>query len=321
MNKPIPPCCVPSKSRAAVLQISRDASAARVRVNSGSPADMVELPGGTFLMGTDYPLGFPADGEGPIREVRIDPFLIDRYPVTNRAFARFVDATGYRTEAETFGWSFVFEGDLPETAEAALSEDRVPSADWWRRIWGADWRSPEGPGSAINDRQDRPVVHVSWNDATAYATWAGKRLPTEAEWEYTARGGLVQRLYPWGDDLTPGGIHLCNIWQGEFPHFNSAEDGFTNTCPVDAFAANGYDVFSITGNTWEWCADWFHPTFHELATRLNPTGPLEGGSRVVRGGSYLCHESYCNRYRVGARSSNTPDSATTNTSFRCARDI
>jgi sulfatase modifying factor 1 len=321
MSKPIPACCVPSKARATLLQISREASAARVRATSGSPTDMITLPGGVFLMGTDYPLGFPADGEGPIREVRLDPFLIDRYPVTNSSFARFIDATGYRTEAETFAWSFVFEGDLPESAAPAGSEDRVLSADWWQRVWGAFWRAPEGPGTSIEDRMDRPVVHVSWNDAIAYAAWAGKRLPTEAEWEFAARGGLVQALYPWGDELTPEGRHLCNIWQGEFPHSNSAEDGFKSTSPVDAFPANGYELYSMTGNTWEWCADWFHPAFHESATRLNPTGPLEGSSRVVRGGSYLCHASYCNRYRVGARSSNTPDSSTTNTSFRCAMDV
>jgi formylglycine-generating enzyme required for sulfatase activity len=163
-------------------------------------------------------------------------------------------------------------------------------------------------------------VHVSWNDASAYADWAGKRLPTEAEWEYAARGGLEQKLYPWGDDLTPAGRHLCNIWQGEFPTHDTAEDGYAGTCPVDAFPPNGFELYSVAGNVWEWCLDWFSPDFHRIATRVNPVGPPSGTAKVMKGGSYLCHASYCNRYRVAARTSNTPDSSTTNTGFRCVRD-
>jgi formylglycine-generating enzyme required for sulfatase activity len=285
---------------------------------SGSIEGMILLEGGRFRMGTDYPFGFPADGEGPIREVRLDSFYIDACPVTNAEFARFIEATGYDTEAERFGWSFVFAGDLP----AGLHETKtVAGLEWWRRIEGADWTHPEGPSSNIKERVDYPVVHVSWNDAVAYAEWAGKRLPTEAEWEYAARGGLDQKLYPWGDDLTPGGRHLCNIWQGTFPIENTAEDGYPSLAPVRAFPPNGFGLYSVTGNTWEWCADWFHPTYHVDTTPQNPVGPPDGTARVLKGGSYLCHKSYCNRYRVAARSSNTPDSATTNISFRCVRDV
>jgi formylglycine-generating enzyme len=306
--KPPAPCCIPSKQRAESLAASRIAAQARERIFSGSTADMQLLRGAEFLMGTDFTGGFPVDGEGPVRKVRLNSFYIDIYPVRNMEFALFVDATRYVTESEQFGWSFVFEGDLPETADRELQA--VSGAEWWKRIEGADWQHPEGP-----------VVQVSWNDATAYAKWAGKRLPTEAEWEYAARGGLELKLYPWGDDLTPDGKHLCNIWQGQFPLENTLDDGYASVCPVDAFPPNGFGLYSMTGNTWEWCHDWFDARFHELATRDNPVGPPNGAGRVVKGGSYLCHQSYCNRYRVAARSSNTPDSATTNMSFRCVRDV
>jgi sulfatase modifying factor 1 len=316
-----PPCCVPSRERAAVLEASQSASLVREKIVAGGTTDMVELPGGRFLMGTEDREGFPADGEGPIRGVTLDPFLIDKYSVRNRDFAGFIDATNYKTEAERFGWSFVFAGDLPDAGSSIAAADSVTGVDWWKRIYGATWDHPEGPGSDITSRAEHPVVQVSWNDAAAYARWAGKRLPTEAEWEFAARGGLEQNLYPWGNDLTPGGEHRCNIWQGTFPHINTADDGYVSTAPVEAFPANGYGVYGIVGNVWEWCADWFDPRYHQLATTLNPLGPPAGAARVMKGGSYLCHKSYCNRYRVAARSSNTPDSATTNIGFRCVRDV
>jgi sulfatase modifying factor 1 len=281
---------------------------------------MVRLDGGPFWMGTDSAEGFPDDGEGPVRKVTLESFYIDKTPITNTAFAEFVRETGYQTESELFGWSFVFQGHIPPDEYPRLVVDTVLGAEWWCKVHGADWRHPEGPASDIRGREDYPVVHVSWNDAREYAAWAGKRLPTEAEWEYAARGGLEQKIYSWGDELTPGGTHLCNIWQGEFPQHDTAEDGYSAPCPVHAFPPNGYDLSSVTGNTWEWCADWFDPAFHQLGTRLNPVGPAAGNSKVIRGGSYLCHASYCNRYRVAARTSNTPDSATTNMSFRCVRD-
>ncbi len=311
------PCCVPSLARAQLLESSRLRSQERNRATAGSTADMVKLDSGRFLMGSEIPEGFPADGEGPVRSVQVDAFYMDRVPVTNGQFREFVDRTGYLTEAERFGWSFVFTGQLEPGAGATEAPAGLP---WWRKIDGANWRNPEGPDSAIGNRATHPVVHVSWADASVYAKWAGKRLPTEAEWEFAARGGLEQKLYPWGDELTPGGQHLCNIWQGEFPEHNTAEDGYTAIAPVDAYPPNGFGLLSITGNVWEWCGDWFSPDFHLLATRNNPVGPETGASKVMKGGSFLCHASYCNRYRVGARTSNTPDSSTSNIGFRCVRD-
>ncbi|MGA2742092.1 MAG: formylglycine-generating enzyme family protein [Bryobacteraceae bacterium] len=316
MTPRLNPCCVPSKQRAQFLAISQTAAAARRRAIGGSTEYMVRLDGGRFLMGSDAAIGYPADGEGPVRAVTLEPFYIDRYPVTNGRFAEFVKATSYRTEAERFGWSFVFAGHLKDSGAAVAP---VPNLDWWRRVDGANWRHPE-PGALIDGRESHPVVHVSWNDASAYADWAGKRLPTEAEWEYAARGGLEQKLYPWGDELTPAGRHLCNIWQGEFPTHDTAEDGFAGTCPVDAFPPNGYGLYSVAGNVWEWCLDWFSPDFHRIGARVNPVGAPSGTAKVMKGGSYLCHASYCNRYRVAARTSNTPDSSTTNIGFRCVRD-
>jgi sulfatase modifying factor 1 len=280
-------------------------------------AEMVDLPGGTFLMGTDYEFGFPGDGEGPVHAVNLRPFAIDKFPVTNRRFREFVRATGYCTEAEHFGWSFVFWAHIPASKRATLIEDTVSAAPWWCKVSGAKWDAPEGPGSALEGRDNHPAVHVSWNDATAFASWSGRRLPTEAEWEYAARGGLVQKLYPWGDKLRPNGEHRCNIWQGEFPRHDTAEDGYAGTCPVDAFPPNGYGLYSTTGNTWEWCADWFSPESHRLSGVDNPAGPATGQTRVMKGGSFLCHKSYCNRYRVAARTSNTPDSSTAHMSLRC----
>lgn len=319
--KRIPPCCMPTRQRAAILTGSLQTAQTRARAHAHTTDGMVQLPGGRFLMGTEDRSGFPADGEGPIRAVTLDPFWVDRCAVTNESFSRFVADTAYQTEAERFGWSFVFAGDLSDGGRGIQESDAVPGVPWWKRVYGANWMHPEGPGSDALSRTNHPVVHVSWNDAAAYAAWCGKRLPTEAEWEFAARGGLEQALYPWGDTLTPDGEHLCNIWQGLFPESNTAEDGFASTAPVSTFKPNAYGLYNVVGNVWEWCADWFSRDWHASATRDNPQGPPKGVARVMRGGSYLCHESYCNRYRVAARSSNTPDSSTTNIGFRCVSDV
>lgn len=298
----------------------RRPDAGTVRVTGApSPIDhsqMVLIPAGQFIMGSDELEGEPGDAEGPARAVSLSAFLIDPYAVSNREFARFVDATGYVTVAEEAGWSFVFAGLLPDDFEETRG---VADAPWWREVRGARWNQPEGPGSSIDTRLDHPVVQVSWFDAQAYCDWAGKRLPTEAEWECAARGGLAGRRYAWGDELTPNGQHRCNIWQGRFPRENLREDGFYGTAPVDAFEPNGFGLFNVCGNVWEWCADWFGNKVDDQA-RSDPRGPSTGDRRVIRGGSHLCHESYCNRYRVAARSSNDPLASTGHMGFRCAAD-
>ena len=314
-------CCAPSAWRA--QDDGQDLFPFR-RVRGTAGEDMVAIEGGAFRMGTDYPEGFPDDGEGPIREVTVDPFYIDAYAVTNDRFQSFVRATKYRTEAEEFGWSYVFRLLLPpyRRREIGGRGETVMGLEWWYKVDGADWRHPCGPGSNIRKRMELPVVHVSYRDAQAYAAWAGKRLPTEAEWECAARGGLEQKLYVWGDELTPGGKHMCNIWQGTFPDHNTAEDGYVGPAPVFAFEPNGFGLYNAAGNVWEWCDDWWSAAWHLDGPRENPTGPPDGsGRRVMRGGSYLCHRSYCNRYRVAARTSNTPDSSTGNLGFRCVRDV
>jgi formylglycine-generating enzyme required for sulfatase activity len=279
---------------------------------------MLRLPGGTFLMGSDDVQAYPADGEGPVRAVSLRPFWIDATAVSNARFDEFVASTGYVTDAERFGWSFVFHGLLPDDFEDTRAAAAAP---WWRQVFGVDWRHPEGPHSDVAARMDHPVIHVSWTDARAYCRWAGNRLPTEAEWEYAARGGLEQRRFPWGDALTPGGEHRMNVWQGTFPTLNTAEDGYLATAPVDAFPPNAYGLYNMTGNVWEWCADWFSRTYHRAGPRDNPLGPPSGEQRVMRGGSYLCHASYCRRYRCAARSGNAPDSTSGNLGFRCVRDV
>ncbi len=279
------------------------------------------IPGGGFLMGNERDYGFAADGEGPVHAVQLAPFYLDAVAVTNEQFNAFVNATHHQTDAERFGWSFVFYGHLSPEQLAHSVRAFVQSSEWWCRVDGATWRHPEGPGSNIKQRWAHPVVHVSWDDAIAFATWAGKRLPTEAEWEFAARGGLPHaNRFPWGDELEPGGRHRMNVWQGTFPTHNTCADGYLGTAPAKSYRANGHGLYCMTGNVWEWTWDWFDAGYYRASPRENPTGPLAGERRTMRGGSYLCHASYCNRYRVDARSSNTPDSSAGNLGFRCARD-
>jgi formylglycine-generating enzyme required for sulfatase activity len=269
-------------------------------------------------MGTDDPLGYPDDGEGPIHEIELHAFEISKFSVTNDQFNGFVEATGYRSTAELFGNSFVFGGLLPDDFPLTRG---VAAAPWWREVEGANWRHPEGPQSDIADRGDHPVVQISWNDAAAFCEWSGTRLPTEAEWERAARGGHPSRHFPWGDELTPNGDHRMNVFQGTFPTSNTGLDGWVGTAPVASFAPNDFGLYNMTGNVWEWCADWYDPSYYATSPKLSPTGPATGSARVVRGGSYLCHDSYCWRYRVDSRSGSTPDSTTGNTGFRVVKRI
>jgi formylglycine-generating enzyme len=259
---------------------------------------MILVKGGQFLMGSED--GMPY--EAPVHEVTVKSFWMDRHEVTVAEFANFVKATGYQTDAERFGWSGVFN----------LKRSR------WIRTKGADWRHPEGPPSEAPSSE--PVCQVSWNDAVAYAQWAGKRLPTEAEFEYAARGGLAQQKYSWGDELRPGGKPVANWWQGHFPDQNTGEDGFIGRAPVESFPPNGYGLYDITGNVWEWCADWYEDDYYVNSPHDDPRGPEKGKERVIKGGSWMCAENFCSNYRVAARSQATPDSGLNNLGFRCVRD-
>lgn len=271
------------------------------------------LEGGAFAMGNSNGDENDGDGETPVHTVELAPYSIDATSVTNADFARFVDATSYRTEAETFGYSAVFHLALAAEPDEVMGP--ASGTPWWAGVRGADWRHPGGSRSDLDGLDEHPVVHVSWNDAVAYCKWAGRRLPTEAEWEYASRGGLDGARYPWGDELMDDDWR-CNIWQGEFPRTNTEEDGFLTTAPVRTFQPNGYGLWQMVGNVWEWCSDWFGPRYYKFSPAENPVGPSLGAARVIRGGSYLCHDSYCNRYRNAARSSNTPESSMGNAGFR-----
>lgn len=305
-------CCGPSRGDAVPT-----VPAATEPALSNRPADrrgMVRLDGGTFAMGDEGPLANPFDGEGPVREVHVDPFWIDEVAVTNRAFATFVKQTGFVTAAERFGWSFVFAGLVPPEVRPSV-ERFVEGARWWAVVPGASWKQPEGPGTSIGQRPMHPVVHVSHDDAVAYCAWAGRRLPTEAEWEFAARGGLARATYPWGDELRPGRRWLCNIWQGTFPTTNTLDDGHLGTAPARSYPPNGYGLYEMTGNVWEWTSDAWRVDHAD-----GSPAPVDGHV-VRRGGSYLCHDSYCNRYRVSARDHSRVDDATGNIGFRCAADV
>ncbi len=263
---------------------------------------MVLIESGEFMMGTDR--GHPF--EGPAHRVALDAFFIDRHEVTNRKYAEFAAATGYVTESEVLGWSGVFD----------------PRSNGWTKGDGADWRHPNGPGSSHEDMPDFPVVHLSWDDADAYCDWRGLRLPTEAEFEFAARGGREGTPYAWGDELVPGGVHQANLWQGVFPQQDRTLDGYGSHAPVGMFPPNGYGLYDMTGNVWEWVQDWYSDTYFRSSLKNSPTrnpqGPRSGEQKVQKGGSWLCSENYCQGYRVAARMMTAPDSGLNNLGFRCA---
>lgn len=279
---------------------------------------LVMIDGGFFDMGARQSR-FQGDLDSPRRRVRVSPFRIAPCAVTNAEYAAFVQATGYRTVAEQEGWSYVFHLFLDDLAKFS---DYAGPAPWWRRVDGACWSSPEGPGSDWRDKPDHPVVQVSWYDALAYCHWAGLRLLWEAEWEFAARGGLAKKKFPWGNELMPAGTHAMNTWQGEFPENNTADDGWVGTAPVGSFPPNGYGLYEMTGNVWEWVRDFYGPRLEPKRLALHdPRGPETGTERIQRGGSYLCHISYCDRYHVHSRTRNDPSGSSGNSGFRVACDL
>jgi formylglycine-generating enzyme required for sulfatase activity len=293
---------------------------------------MIWLRGGTFSMGAEN----GAPDEMPVHQVTVNGFWMDRTEVVNEQFAKFVEATGYVTVAERAPSvkdfpdadpKMLVPGALVFTAPGeAVSLDNELA--WWRYVPGANWRHPQGPDSTIVGRDKFPVVQVAWDDAVAYARWAGKRLPMEAEWEYAARGGLERQTYAWGSEKNPHGQWRANIWQGHFPNQNSSDDGFAGSAPVASFPPNGYGLYDMSGNVWEWCADWYRPDYYAQSPAQNPPGPNDSfdphepgaQKRVQRGGSYLCSDVYCTGYRVSARMKCTPDTGLSNTGFRCVMD-
>jgi formylglycine-generating enzyme len=274
---------------------------APTRAAAPPPPGMVRIPGGVFRMGTGTGFAY----EGPVHEVSLKPFYMDAHEVTNRRFAEFVQATGHRTVSEAFGMSGVHD----------------PAKREWVGVKGASWRHPTGPKSTVDGKDDYPVVHISYTDAQAYARWAGKRLPTEAEWEFAARGGQPEKKYPWGDELNPGGKYMANYWQDTFPKKDLAKDGFAGAAPAGSFPANGYGLYDMSGNVWEWVADRFSATYFQASLFENPAGPPEGDEFVIRGGSFLCAENWCAGYRAAARNKNKAEDANFHMGFRCAGDI
>ncbi len=300
-----------------------------------APDGMVWIPGGVYWRGNDTK---PHRDARPWHLVEVDGFWMDKTAVTNEQFEKFVKATGYLTVAERTPKAKDFPGAPPENLVAGSVVFTPPNGpvsldnhfQWWSYVKGANWRHPEGPESNLKGREKHPVVHIAWDDAVAYARWAGKRLPTEAEFEFAARGGLDRKKFAWGDELKPGGRWMANIWQGRFPYENTLEDGYRATAPVGSFPANGYGLHDVAGNVWEWCSDWYRPDYYgKLAAGKqpvpNPQGPADSFDtsepgvvkRVMRGGSYLCTDQYCTAYEVGARGKGAPDSGTNHVGFRC----
>ena len=318
------------------------------RIPGRVPDGMVLVPGGEFSMGSVNPLGMQGGGHEdmydarPVHRVRLDPFYMDASEVTNRQFEAFVTATGYVTIAE----QTPTKEEFPEAPSENLVAGSVlftpplqpvPLDDplqWWSYARGASWRYPEGPGSSLQGREDHPVVHVAWADAAAYARWAGKRLPTEAEWEFAARGGRPGNLFAWGNQINPSGRWMANSFQGSFPHQDAGQDGYRGVAPVRRFPPNAYGLYDMAGNVWEWCSDWYRNDYYkllasQLSVALNPKGPTDSfdpsepgvPKRVQRGGSFLCTDQYCTRYMVGTRGKGEVSSSTNHIGFRCVKNI
>lgn len=310
------------------------------------PAGMVWIPGGEFSMGGINPVGMQSGGHEtmndarPVHRVVVKSFFMDATEVTNAQFAEFVKATGYITVAEKKPTKEEFP-DAPEENLVAGSVVFTPAAvtdlsnyfQWWNYVKGANWRHPLGPGSDLSGKDSYPVVHISWEDASAYARWAGKRLPTEAEWEFAARGGNTGELYPWGNQFNPDGKWMANVYEGKFPESDSGADGFAGIAPVKKYPANGYGLFDISGNVWEWCNDWYRADYYQTLSAdvvtKDPQGPdssydpVEPGSKkkVQKGGSFLCTDQYCTRYMVGTRGKEEYRSSANHVGFRCVKDI
>lgn len=286
--------------------------------------EMIHLDGGSFQMGTDQAIGFEIDRENPSLQVTVEPFAISKFTVTNQEFLEFFRETGYVTDAERFGSSHVFH--LLANDEVKEKSSLVDGRDWWYEVSDASWRKPEGPGSSINDRMDHPVVHISWNDARAYADWAGLRLPTEAEWEYAARGGYEGLTFPWGNDLKKDGQFMANTFQGDFPYENTQEDGYLGTAPVKTYEANRYGLYQVVGNVWEWCLNPGRISLDEFTHKsrsdfIKENNQVSQAMYALKGGSFLCHSSYCRRYRLAGRNANTAISSTSNIGFRVAKSL
>jgi sulfatase modifying factor 1 len=310
-----------------------------------STTGMVYIPGGTFMMGADN--NQASEDEYPKHKVTVDPFWMDEHEVTNAQFSNFVKATGYVTTAEQKpDWEELKKQLPPGTPKPDNSQlvaaslvftppteavDLNNYAQWWTWVAGASWKHPEGPQSDLKGRENYPVTHVSWDDAIAYCKWAGKRLPTEAEWEFAARGGLKNNIYPWGNEHINKGKPKANSWEGHFPNLNTAVDGFKNIAPVKSFPANGYQLYDMAGNIWEWCADWYRNDYYQTVDKPNgvnnPKGPSDSydpdepyaKKKVARGGSFMCNDSYCSGYRVARRMKTSYDSGMSNMGFRAVR--
>lgn len=310
-------CCTPGRTGAPDAASAEPRSQPQPQTQpriaaTGAPHQAIAVRGGRTFVGCHKP-AIPLDGEGPERRVRLADYKMEAETVTVARFAAFVEATGYVTEAERFGWSAVFTGPPPTGERAPLAE-----TPWWSRVDGATWFAPEGPGSNVAQRQDHPVTQVSWNDANAFAAFVGGRLPSEAEWEHAARGGAERKRFPWGDEEPDDTTVYCNIWQGRFPYTNTAADGYERTAPARSFAPSALGFYNLSGNVWEWTADAFRVRSAAANAKARNAHALKFEEKTLKGGSFLCHISYCYRYRIAARMNLTPDSAASNVGFRVA---